>query len=1158
MKICKVYIQNINSLKGEFTLDFEALPLKDCGLFAITGPTGAGKSTILDAISLALYGECPRLGSVSKTTISASGALMSFGTKESITELEFEVKGNRYRARWSIDLNGKNNLNDYNHDIYKLPDATALNQKKGETKGIVANILGIDYTHFSRVILLAQGAFAALIDANKKERFELMEKITGNVIFRALGRVAFEKKKQLETEMQLLEAQRGGISLLTEEVRQEFQQQLEQILVQGKEVAQEIAQFTQAIELELQIQNVLKDISELDFQKEQLQKESLSLESIRIICQQFEQAEPFTRTYDQLISEETAVKLLEEQAADAQASQVEVQQLIQQRNAEIASLLGISSGINKFRDRVKELLTHIAEIQRKVFDANHQLVEIQNRSDVSEQNLTKRIKEEAAVQQKIQELESAYLVLLHSLNEGEILEPAIQEQRVWQSRFEDYENKEQELLKRLKEMGYKKSQDVPSFMEHTKVSLQHQLEAAILNTAGKTVEEIGGIFSKVQETVIHLPLMIQISATWVQLQNEIKKATDESLILEQQIPALVVEENQLSQLLEILNQDIKEIQKANQKLLHFNNLSAIRESLQKDHPCPVCGSTHHPGIHAYIDSLTEQAQKLQEIESIIQQKQLRRTEVLTIKAGMEERLRSIDKNIVEKQQKSNELESEFLKMNQSLAMNCSIHDSTNLNTILEQEKKHLEEVDRQKKSFEEAVRLQESISQLTMLEDDWKKNTEMIQLLIEQLKLVLPAENTLELPQLLKSLQIKIDQYLTDKLRKDSLVLEKEKLTATALAQQKAIIESKEDLFKLQEQVTSARNDWREKQSELSGLPQIEEPGSKLLNWTTDWAAWDAQLMQTSLQLEKLSKEIVVGREKFQDTFHSFSNQIQQVGFHTKDDFVSALSLKDQAKSGKVTLIDWDDRMKAIQQKLGDRHQSLNSMRPSGYIAPDVAVLNFEKEKKNQYRDELLRTHGQINSTLLTDSENQKKIQSLEDKILHFRNKMNPWLDLNSLIGDGNGDKFNNYAQQLSLQRLLLQANANLAEMNSRYELALPEKGEDDNALYVIDKYLGNTRRAAGKTLSGGEKFMASLALALGLSDISAGKIDIQNLFIDEGFGSLDSDALNQVLGILENLQQQRGRTIGIISHVQELKERIAVQIQVEPTGGGWSTINCV
>jgi DNA repair protein SbcC/Rad50 len=1158
MKICKLYIQNINSLKGEFTLDFEALPLKDCGLFAITGPTGAGKSTILDAISLALYGECPRLGSVSKTTISASGALMSFGTKESITELEFEVKGNRYRARWSIELNRKNNLNDYNHDIYKLPDATALNQKKGETKGIVANILGIDYAHFSRVIVLAQGAFAALIDANKKERFELMEKITGNRLFRALGKAAFEKKKQLDTELQLLEAQRGGISLLTEEERSAFQQQLDLILLQGKEVAQEIAHHTQVIDLELRIQNLLKDISALEIQKEQLDTESIVLEPLREINEQYERAEPFTRSYDKKVADEKAVKLLEGKASDAQETQQKIELQLQQRNEEIAHLLGISSKTPNFREKVKALLATLDELQRKVLEAGAHFQEIQNRLENSEQTLHKRVQEEAAVQQKIQEIESEYQTLLHSLKESELLEPAINEQRVWQSRYADYLKTEQDLQLKLKEIGYKKSQEINSFFLQSREQKEEQLTNVLQVSSGMTMEETELALTSVQKILSQLPVMIQLSGSYLKIKGDETKASIDYTHSQGMLPDLALEENQLSQQLEILNQEIKDIQDSRQKLLQYNNLKDIRESLQKDHPCPVCGSLHHPGIHDYIDSLTEQAKQLQEKESLILQIQNRITEVVKSKAGIEERLHSLHTSILEKQEGAKELEVEFQKLNHTLLMDCSIEDRVNLESVFQRATEKQDVLIQQKKSFEEASRLKEFLSQIKILEENWLQNENAIQLVLKQMKAVLPKEKEKGLPQLLEVLEKNINQYIEDKARKDSLVLEIEKLSATLLEQQKTILTVKEEVSKLQHQVQIASSELSKKQEELSALPQIEAPANKLLTWTTDWASWDAQLMQTIELLNKLSEEIQIGRKQLDDLFTLFIPQIQKAGFKTQEEFVSALSLKEQAKMAKIKIVEWESRMKEIQQKLLDRCQSVESIRPEGYESPDLTILISEREIKSQHRDELLRTHGQINSSLQSDTENRKKLQALENRIDIFRSKMNPWLDLNALIGDALGDKFNNFAQQLSLQRLLMQANANLAEMNSRYELALPEKGEDDDALYVIDKYLGNTRRAAGKTLSGGEKFMASLALALGLSDISAGKIDIQNLFIDEGFGSLDSDALNQVLGILENLQQQRGRTIGIISHVHELKERIAVQIQVEPTGGGWSTINCV
>jgi exonuclease SbcC len=169
-----------------------------------------------------------------------------------------------------------------------------------------------------------------------------------------------------------------------------------------------------------------------------------------------------------------------------------------------------------------------------------------------------------------------------------------------------------------------------------------------------------------------------------------------------------------------------------------------------------------------------------------------------------------------------------------------------------------------------------------------------------------------------------------------------------------------------------------------------------------------------------------------------------------------------------------------------------------------------------------------------------------------------PWYELSELIdADSQGKNFNEFAQLLTLKVLLMQANANMMQMQDRYRLDIADESlnESPDSLYVIDGFMGNTRRAADKTLSGGEKFMASLALALGLSDLSAGKIQLSNLFIDEGFGSLDPDTLDKAIGILESLQQERSRSIGIISHVSELKERIQVQIQILPGPNGHSKI---
>lgn len=167
---------------------------------------------------------------------------------------------------------------------------------------------------------------------------------------------------------------------------------------------------------------------------------------------------------------------------------------------------------------------------------------------------------------------------------------------------------------------------------------------------------------------------------------------------------------------------------------------------------------------------------------------------------------------------------------------------------------------------------------------------------------------------------------------------------------------------------------------------------------------------------------------------------------------------------------------------------------------------------------------------------------------------LRPWEMLNKLIGDSNGNKFNTRAQELTLQQLLIFANRRMDKLHSRYKLLLPEKLEDDD-LRVADGFMGGEIRTV-KSLSGGETFVISLALALGLSDLAARDIRIDSLFVDEGFGSLDPDTLEEAMTTLEQLQTESNKTVGIISHVESLKERIYTQIRLEKSNNGFSTIS--
>ena len=160
------------------------------------------------------------------------------------------------------------------------------------------------------------------------------------------------------------------------------------------------------------------------------------------------------------------------------------------------------------------------------------------------------------------------------------------------------------------------------------------------------------------------------------------------------------------------------------------------------------------------------------------------------------------------------------------------------------------------------------------------------------------------------------------------------------------------------------------------------------------------------------------------------------------------------------------------------------------------------------------------------------------------------WNMLRDLIGSADGKKFRIYAQSLTLRKLINLANRHLERLNDRYYIMKSEM--EDLTLNIADRYQGNSVRSM-TTLSGGESFLISLALALGLSDLAGRNAQIQSLFIDEGFGTLDAKNLDLVIQTLDNLQSS-GKTIGVISHVLELKERIDTQIKVVKKGGGFST----
>jgi exonuclease SbcC len=205
-------------------------------------------------------------------------------------------------------------------------------------------------------------------------------------------------------------------------------------------------------------------------------------------------------------------------------------------------------------------------------------------------------------------------------------------------------------------------------------------------------------------------------------------------------------------------------------------------------------------------------------------------------------------------------------------------------------------------------------------------------------------------------------------------------------------------------------------------------------------------------------------------------------------------------------------------------------------------LLATQEAQRREFSEQL----GAQRALLSSDEQRRKSQQALFAQIGQQAAEADIWQRLDSLIGSAKGDKFRKFAQGLTLDHLLHLANRHLARLHGRYLLRRKITGELE--LDIVDSWQGDAARDT-RTLSGGESFLVSLALALALSDLVSHKTSIDSLFLDEGFGTLDSDTLEIALNALDTLKAT-GKMIGVISHVEGMKERIAAQIRVDKGGG--------
>jgi exonuclease SbcC len=1207
MRILSLRLKNLNALKGEWKIDFTQEPFNSNGLFAITGRTGAGKTTLLDAICLAIYHETPRL------SISASdNQIMTRHTADCLAEVEFAVKQTRYRAFWSQRRarnkpDGK--LQAPQVELSTL-DGDILTTKIREKEQLTAELTGLDFDRFTKSMLLAQGGFAAFLHAPENEKAALLEELTGTEIYGRISQRIFEQHKLSKEKLDQQKRDIERFDLLSAEQIDTAKQQITHAQQQQSSLENEQQQQNRSITWLKQYldrqQHTLSAQQTAEQAKQQWQAaesqfkklaDSESANKLQPIFTQLQQTQQQlaqttnTLTGLQQKAEKTAIDKQQSEADLAQSQQelgVLTARHKQQQQLITDTIIPLDQAIHHLHDDLKKLQQQINNQQQTIADTEKQLQQEQQQHEQLLQTMqtTENYLSKHAQSAKLVENLSLWKEQLH------------QRYRL-QQQIDKYANSRQQLTNNIKATTTNEQtlqQQVATQLEHVKQAEQTLKQQQQTYTSQFNVD--------LSQTKARQQQLQQQLATRLQLQptaNAYLQTQQQSQQIEQSLNAWKKQWEDLQQQHQAHQQQVMQTQQQLEDLATLleqeraiRDLETYRQRLQADEACPLCGSTEHPAIQQYkqLDvSKTEQrlaeqkkALKQQQDEQQTQQQQLSRLQG-DIEHG--------EKQHKQNQQTLQQQRQQWQTLNQGLAIDIAIEAQTQLADYLEQ----CEQESQQLATLEDSERMLEKRMQQhqTLANQHQNIAAELARLQTDQQQLQQAQQDLEEEKQTLEQSLIEhwqtqgFDFTLpTHQQSKEWLDARDAELQAYQ-AQAKQLEQLKQQRQPLNEHIQTlntrlelAKQQQQTQQDALQTTQQSlqtqQQQRLELFGKMTTQAA-RSNMEQERKTAEQQHQKRVESHQHNSDQLSKISHQIQHhqdlqqnqqqradtqqqtwkealadSPFTDVDAYQAALldeterqqlqTLKHQLDTNKL---ESHTQWQTLNQQLSElKSKQPESLQDKPLSADTLDTLKQQAEQTQQAIVQQIRSQTEYQQQLNHDQQQRQQQQSLLDAIQQQSQQHDDWSYLNSLIGSSDGSKFRRYAQSLTLDHLMHLANRQLQRLHPRY--ALQRKNQAELEMQVIDTWQADSTRDT-KTLSGGESFLVSLALALGLSDLVSHKTQIDSLFLDEGFGTLDNDTLEIALDALDNLNAS-GKMIGVISHIDAMKERIPVQIHVRKKAG--------
>ena len=1064
MKINKVELENINSIKGYWCIDFTNPQYeRNHNQFVICGETGAGKTTILDAITLGLYGQSPR-----EELSKKKNEIMCKDTGFCMAAVTYECDGDIYRSEFSqrrARNNPNGNLQEPECSIENVNTGMKYDGVKSVSSLATATerIIKLDYDQFSRSILLAQGSFASFIHGDEREKADILAKLNGTDYYKTVGEQLWRKAQDKVNEVEQKCKEVDAISILSDEDLAYLRAELEE----NKALSERISKESDQINIKI---NWRKSVSEREdkLKRAQAKREDFELKS---------------------------------QAFDKKAQRLELGEKAQKCQLALVTYRNFEADYKK---KSKDLDTYVKNLAKLSEDKTR------------DEEKTKLAGEEL---ESINKDKPSKMTLFKEVRE---LDQNIKNQAANVKAQKDRYN---EALKKFEE----------TFSQSEKKNEKLAQNATRLEKLELEVKE----HDKDKSLAELIPNLGALGDNLAALKKTIKNSLTEEAKYKAELEGQKSKLDKLRAEIEGIEQELKEFVSFNYKAV----AQALREtSLIEGKPCPVCGSLEHPfckeevgteadgsevggaeadgsevgGAEADGSGLADAsfvAAHAIELSEMLEEKKTEENRLKMDIAGLESKLSSVSGQVesyrLDQTRLVDDINKKIAEWNLQIEMTCDISDELHTGKA--------EETDFGK--FRNQAYISAVLAELSELRDAYQLSLAEIDKIKSENLALTEALNGMDLDSLEKA-----------KAKEESQLEEyKAKLSETS-----SLRESKFGSADVDEAEKAYDDSLREKQNE-------RDKAFMALNATCE-ALSAAQAKKNAVE-----EDLALIKTKLLDAESVLEKAVEQQGFASRQELEAAILDEKEIAALRVEKDSLEKLDEVSKSDLRNAELELTSEAEKKLTDDSAAVLKEKLDELADRKKTADERSGQIGEKLSANSRELERKEKMMLELKQAQEEREIYSAIKDMIGVSTGSDLEVFVQRLAMNNLLISANAYLSQILPDYSLV--QKGDSmDCALHDINHPDPKDDRPMSN-MSGGETFAVSLALALGIAEVASQKIQVDSLFLDEGFGTLSGEPLFEAINALKRLQNT-GKMLGIITHVQPVIDAFDQKIYARKRNG--------